>query len=373
MPPVKSQLAIIQPTPFCNINCRYCYLPDRLSTKRISFETLSKIGERLFASPFVSGELTIVWHAGEPLVMPVQFYERAFEVLQQQNKNSVDLIFSFQTNATLINQKWCDFFKRYDCRVGISLDGPKYIHDLHRVDRAGKGTFDRAFRGLKLLQEAGLRPSVIMVVTKDALSYPEEIWRFFRENNIDLVGFNPEEIEGVNTASTMHNDDAETAYKAFLKRVLALGVDTPRLREYESTMQFIRAKHSAVHAHDNVPMAIISFDCYGNISTFSPELLTAHHAPYGTFTFGNVFEHSLEEVFQNDKFRAVNGAIQQGVEECRTTCDYYRFCGGGSPSNKILENGSFASTETRSCRLRIKTTVSAVVEHLEQRYSTISQ
>ena len=63
----------------------------------------------------------------------------------------------------------------------------------------------------------------------------------------------------------MHNDDAEATYKGFLKRILALGVDAPRLREYESVMQFIRAKHDIVYAHDNVPMAIINFDCVGNI------------------------------------------------------------------------------------------------------------
>src|SRR5262249_7312723 len=153
-----------------------CYLPERSSTRRISSETLSKIGERLFASPFISNELTIVWHAGEPLVLPVEFYEQAFEILQQQNKNNVQLVFSFQTNATLINEKWCDFFKSYQCHVGVSLDGPQYVHDAHRVDRAGKGTFERTMRGLKHLQEAGLRPSVIMVVTKDALNYPKEIW-----------------------------------------------------------------------------------------------------------------------------------------------------------------------------------------------------
>src|SRR5258708_30265167 len=101
MIPVKTRLAIIQPTPFCNINCRYCYLPERSSVKRIGLETLSKIGERLFTSPIISNELTVVWHAGEPLVLPVEFYKRAFETLQQQNRNNVRLVFSFQTNATL--------------------------------------------------------------------------------------------------------------------------------------------------------------------------------------------------------------------------------------------------------------------------------
>ena len=362
------QLAIIQATPFCNIDCDYCYLPARSVTRRMTFETLAKIAGRLLESPYVGDELTVVWHAGEPLVVPVDFYQRAYEIFHQQNRNGTRVVFSFQTNGMLVSERWCEFFLSSGARVGVSLDGPKRIHDLHRVDRSGRGTFDRAIRGLRLLQASGIHPSVIMVLTREALESPEEIWEFLVSNRIALVGFNPEEAEGTNISSSVHNDESEAAYRRFLERFLRLSADAggvPRIRETESAVRVLQAADAAAYAQDNVPMAIISFDCDGNISTFSPELLTANHPPFGTFTFGNVHEQSLTDVVRDKKFTRVNEAIQEGVRQCRATCDYYRFCGGGSPSNKIVEIGTFAATETRSCRLRIKVTVSAVVDHLE--------
>jgi len=362
-------LVIIQATPFCNINCRYCYLPDRLSKKRISFETLSKIAERLFESPFVADEVTIVWHAGEPLVLPISFYEEAHAVIQRHNTHGVKLVWSIQTNATLITNEWCDFFKRHNVRVGVSLDGPENVHDASRIDRAGRGTFNRAMRGVHLMREAGLRPGVIAVVTADALSYPEEIWQLFLDNGVGHIGFNPEEVEGFNAKSSMHREGIEESYRLFLKQILTLRAATPSppaLREYDSALRHIRSGVNQARGQDNVPMAIINFDCDGNISTFSPELLTARHEPYGNFIFGNVYEHSLEQILQTDKFIQINSAIQQGVQECRDTCDYFMFCGGGSPSNKIAETGTFATTETQLCRQRIKVTVDAILDHLEE-------
>src|ERR1700751_3369497 len=99
---MKTQLVVIQPTSLCNINCRYCYLPDRSVNKRISMETLSQIFKRLFSSPFVSDDLTIVWHAGEPLLLSPSFYDKAFQLMQQWNTQGVSITHSFQTNGTRI-------------------------------------------------------------------------------------------------------------------------------------------------------------------------------------------------------------------------------------------------------------------------------
>ena len=131
---MRTQLVVIQPTSLCNINCRYCYLPYRSVNKHISMGTLSQIFKRLFSSPFVADKLTIVWHAGEPLLLPPSFYEEAFHLTQQYNTQGVCVTHSFQTNGTRITQQWCDFFKKHNVQLGVSIDGPKSIHDANRVD-----------------------------------------------------------------------------------------------------------------------------------------------------------------------------------------------------------------------------------------------
>lgn len=271
----------------------------------------------------------------------------------------------------LIDQNWCDFFIRHDVRVGVSLDGPQHIHDANRVDRAGRGTFERVMRGISLLQQNGIDPSIIAVVTRAALSYPEEIWNFFANLGIKVLGFNAEEAEGSNINSSLYEVTDISRYKEFFRRLLDCAAAHPSsiaLRELENIIRHLEQNSSHTRTQDNVPMAILNFDWQGNISTFSPEMLTVRNPHYGDFVFGNVYEHSMEDLLLSEKFVAINNEIQRGVDRCRRTCDYFSFCGGGCPSNKLTETGSLDATETQACRLRIKATTSAIFEHLEAVY-----
>lgn len=103
--PVK--LVVLQPTTFCNLNCDYCYLPNRQTKHQLSLDLLEPIFKNLFTSPFIGEEITIVWHAGEPLILPVTYYQSAFEIIdkltQRFSKNQCKVFHGIQTNGTLIN------------------------------------------------------------------------------------------------------------------------------------------------------------------------------------------------------------------------------------------------------------------------------
>jgi len=342
--------------------------------KRIRMETLSQIFKRLFSSPFVSDDLTIVWHVGEPLMLPPSFYEEAFQIMQQWNTQGVLVTHSFQTNGTCITQQWCDFFKKHHVQIGVSIDGPKAIHDANRVDWAGKGTFDRVLRGITLLRENQLPFSIIAVVTRNSVYQPDDFWQFFKELDPVRLGLNPEEADGANKESSLQTDEDIAAYQRFFARILELAAQERGLsliRESESLLASVKSGSLLSRSQTSVPMAIISFDRDGNISTFSPELLTMTHVSYGDFIFGNVFQDTLEDILMKPKFMEVNREIQQGVLQCLQSCPYFMFCGGGNPSNKLSENGTFNSTETRACRLRVKTATDAMIERLEKQYEIL--
>jgi uncharacterized protein len=369
---IKTDTVVIQSTPFCNLNCTYCYLPHRSIKKRISREVLSRIFQCIFSSSFVSDEISVLWHAGEPLALPTSFYREAFEIQRQWNTNAVHIINSFQTNATLITQEWCDFFKEYDVKVGVSLDGPEQLHDLHRVDRVGQGSFQRVMHGIGLLQRNAIQYAIIAVITKDSVYHPDDLWRFFTELSPVRLCFNPEEIEGVNTHTSLQTDKDIEQYKSFFKRILELSTQTQNpviVREVEALIEHIASDSLLTRTQTNTPMRLVSFDWEGNISTFSPELLNMTSLTYGNFIFGNVFENTLEDVLLNQKFIEVDAQIQEGVAMCQETCEYFMFCGGGSPSNKLFENGTFCSTETIACRMRIKVSTDAILEHMEEEYN----
>jgi uncharacterized protein len=370
-PPGPLELLVLQPTPFCNINCSYCYLPDRQSTRRMSRETLEQTFRWVFGSGLVRAPFTLLWHAGEPLVLPVAFYEAAAEVLQRHNVDNVPILQSFQTNATLIDSDWCEFLRRPDTDVGVSVDGPEFLHDRCRRTRQGRGTLDRVLRGIQLLHEKGVAFHVITVLTADSLDYPDELFDFYRANGIDSVGFNVEEIEGPNVTSSLQRSGTPERFRRFFKRFLelALRADPPMLvREFEvsaSTFMKERRCQPGSRIQENKPWAIVNVDCDGKFSTYSPELLGIPSIAHGGFILGNVATDPFEEVIASPHLRRLDDEIARGVEMCRQSCTYFAFCGGGPPANKFFENGTFASTETLFCRLHKKVCVDVTLDLLE--------
>ncbi len=188
-------LLVLQPSPFCNIDCDYCYLPNRALKKRMPLEVVAATIEKVFAADLVFDPLTIIWHAGEPLAVPISYYEEAFEEIRRKAPAGVEIRHCMQSNATLINA------------IGLSIDGPAHIHDAHRKTRSGRGSHEMAMRGLRLLQARGIPFHVISVITKQSLGHAEDIYHFFDELGISQLGFNIEEIEGKNAASSLSSSE----------------------------------------------------------------------------------------------------------------------------------------------------------------------
>lgn len=364
------ETVVIQATPFCNLNCSYCYLPFRLNTKRITPEVLSQIFRQVLQSRFVSDEITVMWHAGEPLILPIKFYREAFALQQQWNtSDKVKIVNAMQTNATLITEEWCEFFKEQNLRVCLSLDGPEHLHDTHRVDIAKRGSFQRAMRGARLLRDSGIDFGVIAVITQETVQHPDDFWNFFAELRPSRLGLNPEEYGGANLHASLRSQEGIQQYRAFFKRILELSAqaDPPIvIREVEEHLSSIINGPSSRRFPTNVPLTYLNFDYTGNISSFAPELLSSHLPSPQDFIFGNVLHDTLEDMLMHPRFSEVSAQIEQGVKLCRETCDYFAFCGGGCPSNKLFENGTFASTETNACQLHVKQPVDVLLEHLEK-------
>jgi len=366
-------LVVIQPTSFCNLDCDYCYLPDRHIKNHLSLDLVEPIFKRIFTSPFFRQDATVCWHAGEPLAVPVTFYREVFEriaaVDRQFNSTPYKLRQSVQTNGTLINQAWCDLFQQYEVHVGVSLDGPAFLHDAHRKTRKGLATHAATMRGIAHLQNNNIECSAIAVLTQDSLDYPDEIFHFFRENGILDVGFNMEETEGVNQLSSLDRTDVETRYRAFMQRFWELVTATNgtfKLREFEVICNLIYCDRRLTNTDMNKPFVIVNIDANGNFSTFDPELLGVQTQRYGQFVLGNVLQDPFESVCQSDKFQHIYRDMVAGVERCRQTCQYFGLCGGGAGSNKYWENGTFNSTATKACNYRIKVVTDIVLEGLER-------
>ncbi|BAQ66843.1 cyclophane-forming radical SAM/SPASM peptide maturase GrrM/OscB [Geminocystis sp. NIES-3709] len=365
-------LIIIQPNSFCNLDCDYCYLPDRHLQNKLSLDLIDPIFKSIFTSPFLGCDFGVCWHAGEPLTMPVSFYKSAFQLIEEANtkynKSEYSFYHSYQTNGTLINQGWCDLWQEYPVHVGVSIDGPAFLHDVHRKNRKGGNSHDLTMRGIRYLQKNNIPYNTISVITEESLNYPDEMFNFFAENEIYDLAFNMEETEGVNELTSLNGIEIEHKYSQFIKRFWQLVTESKLpfiVREFEILISLIYSGNRLTNTDMNKPFVIVNFDYQGNFSTFDPELLSVKTDKYGDFIFGNVLKDSLESICETEKFKTIYKDINDGVKLCSDNCSYFGICGGGAGSNKYWENGTFASMETQACRYRIKILTDVLVSTIE--------
>lgn len=363
------ELLVVQSTSFCNIDCEYCYLLGRSDRRVMKQETIARLFEDVFSGPFCADRLTVVWHAGEPLVPGIDFYEQAFATIRRLNPGRVEVTQSFQTNGTLLTQAWVDFFRRHNVSLGISIDGPKWLHDAHRRNRQGGGTFEKTMAAVRLLQANRFPFHVIAVLTSASLSAADEIFRFFVDNGIVDVGFNIEECEGANGSSSLR-DIPDEDVRCFFNRIALLcarHTETLRIRELDGAANAIVHPDSRLYGNPQTEaLRIVTVAVDGSLSTFSPELIGTKCAPYGDFRFGSVYNGGIPGMLSDRFFTEAEHAIALGVELCRSSCEYFEVCLGGAPANKYFENGDFASSETMFCRFSKKAVVDVVLAALEQ-------
>jgi uncharacterized protein len=368
---------VVQPTPFCNINCAYCYLPDRTVKAVMAQDTVRALFSQVFNSGWCKDQLTVIWHAGEPLVMPVAFYEEAFATIEALRPPALHVQHSLQTNGMLLSSRWCALFRTWQVGVGVSIDGPRRFNDEHRLARNGRSTFDRALAGIRLLRREHVPFHVITVLSENSLAAPDEMLEFYRAEGITDVCFNVEESEGQHRSGLFASRNPQARYRSFLRdfwQAASRCGDVRMIREIDGMLpRIFRPSEEAVQNVQTEPFAMLNVDVRGNVSTFSPELLGLKNAAYGDFIIGNVLHQSLEEMRASPALAAMTRDIRAGCEKCRCQCEYYSICGGGAPVNKLTENGSFDSTRTVFCALTQMTPADLVLEAFERVEQSIDQ
>lgn len=169
----------------CNIDCTYCFFLSKEAlypndTHRMSQATLEAYIRQLLES-HRTPQVTVAWQGGEPTLMRLEFFERSVELVERYRQPGQVVQHTFQTNGLLIDDDWCRFFKRHDFLVGLSVDGPREIHDAYRVDRHGSGTFDLVMRGWEHLRRHEVDFNILCTVNAANEKHGRAVYRFFRD------------------------------------------------------------------------------------------------------------------------------------------------------------------------------------------------
>lgn len=172
----------------CNMRCRYCFYLDELANREapdlrvMDEETLEAVlGEIL---RHATGSCVIAFQGGEPTLAGLDFFRRAVELERKLNVNRCRIENVIQTNGTRLDAEWAEFFAKERFLVGVSLDGSKELHDLNRVDAAGKGTYGRVIGAVKLLQKYKVAFNILTVVTAQTCRHARQVYRFFEKNGL---------------------------------------------------------------------------------------------------------------------------------------------------------------------------------------------
>lgn len=125
--------------------------------------------------------VTVAWQGGEPTLMKLEFFRKSIELVEKYRRPDQVVQHTFQTNGLLIDDDWCVFFKQHNFLVGLSVDGPRELHDTYRLDRRGKGTFDLVMRGWSYLKKHDVDFNILCTVNAANEKHGRDVYRFFRD------------------------------------------------------------------------------------------------------------------------------------------------------------------------------------------------
>jgi uncharacterized protein len=170
----------------CNLDCSYCFFLSKEmlypgSRFRMADELLEAYVKQLIEAHAGVPEVAIAWQGGEPTLMGVDFFRRSVELAQVYLQPGQRAAYTIQTNATLLDEEWAAFFKDNGFLVGVSIDGPRELHDTYRVNKGGKGSFDQVMHGLSFLREVGVEWNALTTVHAANGDRGREVYRFLRD------------------------------------------------------------------------------------------------------------------------------------------------------------------------------------------------
>jgi uncharacterized protein len=181
--------------PICNLDCKYCFYLEK--------ESLYPLVEKWAMAPDVlesyirqyieahdTPQIAFAWQGGEPTLLGVDYFRHVVE-LEKKYANGKQISNAFQTNGVLLNDEWAELFLENRFLVGISIDGPRELHDAYRVDKGGQPTFDRVLRGIDVLKRRQVEFNTLTTVHRANADAPLEVYRFLKAHGSGFMQFIP--------------------------------------------------------------------------------------------------------------------------------------------------------------------------------------
>jgi uncharacterized protein len=326
----------VKATRLCNLRCTYCHDWRSGAGHTMSFEVLAHLIHAACTDPH-HGAVSFGWHGGEPLVLPIQFYETALTLQARYRRPGQFVQNRLQTNATLVTDEWAQFLVRERFGVGVSVDGPRDVHDRTRVDLGGAGSFDKVMEGLERLRFAGLAPGILLTVDKDTVALgAERTLAFLLSIGARSIGFNPVQPANSSAAGTVGDGYlTRSDMNRFLIDLHRCWVDHGdpqiRIRELDSLVARIDGGTGST--------CTLEGDCVGSFFAVEPDGEVAHCDRFfgeEAYQFGSIMHGGFDRIRRNVKLLERRAADAAAADR-RRRCENFAVCSGGCPQQTFLE------------------------------------
>lgn len=326
----------------CNLDCSYCFFlskeelyPD--SKFRMSEDLLEEYIRQLLES-HRTPEVTVAWQGGEPTMMGLEFFRRAVELVEQYRRPDQVVEHTIQTNATLIDDDWAAFLADHDFLVGVSIDGPRQIHDTYRVDKGGKPTFDRVIAGLDRLKAHEVRWNALTTVHNANEDHGLAVYRFLRDDlGADFIQLIPiverPSPGGVPTGSEVTERSASpSGYGRFLIEVfdewVRRDVGTVFVQMFDSTLASFVGAPGALCVHARTCGTALALEHNGDLYSCDHFVEPAH-------LLGNITETHMLDLVASPQQQAFGNAKLDALPDYCLSCDVRFACNGGCPKDRF--------------------------------------
>jgi uncharacterized protein len=332
----------------CNLGCAYCFFLDKEllyegDRFRMSDEVLERYIVQLIEAHRTS-QVTIAWQGGEPTLMGVDFYRRAIEIAERHRRPGMTFLHTMQTNGTLLDDEWCEFFREHDVLIGISIDGPRELHDAYRVDKRGNGTFDKVMRGLRLLQQHGVEYNVLTTVNRVNAEHPLDVYRFLRDEvgtawmqfipvveRVDADG-KPADLRGTHVSERTVRPDR---FGRFLTTIFDEWLHHDVGEVYVQTFEAAARNWGGF---DNSGMCVFNETCGTGVALeHNGDLYSCDHFVDPEFFMGNIADATIDELVAAPSQYEFGTAKRDMLPQYCLDCDVRFACHGECPKNRFIE------------------------------------
>lgn len=342
----------------CNIDCTYCFYLSKQALypdepQRMTDATLEQYLRQLFESQQGS-EITVAWQGGEPTLMGLEFFRRSVEFVGQIAQPHQRVQHTFQTNGIALDDEWCAFLAEHQMLVGLSIDGPREVHDAYRVTRGGKGTFDMVAAAWRRLRAHGVEVNAICSVHAANQDHGRRVYRFLRDDlGATWMQFiavveraTPQSIVflhrsaaagGARPLYTQHGtlvterSVTGSGYGQFIIDVfeewVRRDIGTVFVQTFDVTLEAFFGRHTlCVHAPTCGDAPVLEFN---------GDLYACDHFVEPDWLLGNIHRTHMLELMASDKQRRFgldkNDTLTRQCQEC----DVRALCNGGCPKDRF--------------------------------------